>query len=311
MIQMIKYAKFILIAMVLMTIPIISKFKPAYAVIVDNEVVGYVKNKEEFQKQVQQEVLTSDDEKVVFVTLGNIKYQSELIARNLLNEDETLENLKENIRNIYKVYEIKTAENEEPIYVNSLEEAEQTVNTLKKQYSKIAPDIKIEPIYMEEEPTEETIQVAKAKVEGDLNQKLEEKIREEKTINGICLACVPVKSGYISSRFGSRESIRNHVHKGIDIAAPAGTTIKAAGSGIIKSAGYNEGGYGNLIIIDHGNGVQTYYGHCSSINVTTGQRVREGEKIGAVGSTGNSTGNHLHFEVRLNGEQINPEIYAK
>ena len=185
------------------------------------------------------------------------------------------------------------------------------VKTLKKQYSKIARDIKIDQIYLEEEPTEETIQVAKAKVEEDLNVQLEQKIREEKTINGICLACVPVKAGYISSRFGSRESIRDHVHKGIDIAAPAGTTIKAAGSGIVRQAGFNEGGYGNLVVIDHGNGVQTYYGHASAIYVTAGQRVNEGDRIAAVGSTGNSTGNHLHFEVRLNGVQVNPEPYAR
>ena len=76
---------------------------------------------------------------------------------------------------------------------------------------------------------------------------------------------------------------------------------------VIKAG--NSGGYGNLVIIDHGNGVSTYYGHCSRIYVSEGQEVTAGDTIAAVGSTGYSTGNHLHFEIRFNGEQVNPETY--
>ena len=72
----------------------------------------------------------------------------------------------------------------------------------------------------------------------------------------------------------------------------------------------NYGGYGNLVIIDHGNGIETYYGHCSKIYVKAGQSVTAGTKIAAVGSTGRSTGNHLHFEIRQNGTQINPQKYV-
>src|SRR5699024_5394925 len=107
-----------------------------------------------------------------------------------------------------------------------------------------------------------------------------------------------------------RESIRSHTHKGIDIGAAGGTTIVATAGGTVTYAGWNSGGYGNLVKIDHGNGVETYYGHCSKVYVKKGQQVEAGEKIAAVGSTGRSTGNHLHFEIRLNGAQVNPQKYV-
>ena len=133
-------------------------------------------------------------------------------------------------------------------------------------------------------------------------------IIENKSINGVYLACVPV-SGVITSRFGAVESIRDHTHMGIDIGANYGTPIKAVADGTITCA-EEWGGYGNLVVIDHGNGVESYYGHCSKLYVTEGQKVKAGDVIAAVGSTGNSTGNHLHFELRNNGVQANPEKYV-
>ena len=78
---------------------------------------------------------------------------------------------------------------------------------------------------------------------------------------------------------------------------------------MVTYAQYNSGGYGNLVKISHGNGVETYYGHCSKLYVKVGQTVKAGDTIAAVGSTGNSTGNHLHFEIRLNDKQVNPQNY--
>ena len=98
-------------------------------------------------------------------------------------------------------------------------------------------------------------------------------------------------------------------HTGLDIAAPKGTSIKAAASGTVIHAGW-KGSLGNLVIISHGNGVQTYYGHCSKLIAKVGQKVSQGQVIAKVGSTGNSTGNHLHFEVRKNGVLYNPQNYV-
>ena len=94
-------------------------------------------------------------------------------------------------------------------------------------------------------------------------------------------------------------------HSGIDIGAYYGSSILAADSGIVIEAGWI-GGYGNTVMIDHGGGYSTLYGHCSQLYVRIGQMVNQGEPIAAVGSTGNSTGPHLHFEVRINGDPVDP-----
>jgi len=102
---------------------------------------------------------------------------------------------------------------------------------------------------------------------------------------------------------------RREFHKGIDIPAPYGTTIVAAQSGTVISAGWM-GSYGYAVIIDHGNGVSTLYGHNSRVLVRSGQHVSKGQAIARAGSTGNSTGPHCHFEVRINGSAVNPARYV-
>ncbi|WP_226668665.1 peptidoglycan DD-metalloendopeptidase family protein [Metabacillus litoralis] len=115
----------------------------------------------------------------------------------------------------------------------------------------------------------------------------------------------PAVGGYVSSGLGQRWG---KLHKGIDIARPSNYTIKAADNGKVVSAGY-DGGYGNKVVIDHNNGMRTVYAHLESISVSPGQVVAQGQKLGVMGSTGNSTGVHLHFEVYENGNLKNPMDY--
>ncbi len=115
----------------------------------------------------------------------------------------------------------------------------------------------------------------------------------------------PANGGYVSSGLGQRWG---KLHKGIDIARPSDLTIKAADNGKVISAEYS-GGYGNKVVIDHNNGLQTVYAHLDSIAVSAGQVVSQGQKLGVMGNTGNSTGTHLHFEVYENGALKNPMDY--
>jgi len=118
-------------------------------------------------------------------------------------------------------------------------------------------------------------------------------------------------AGPVTSPFGYRTDPvtgGTGFHSGIDIGASCGTPIKAAGTGVVIAAEPN-GGYGNMTLISHGNGLSTLYGHQSSFNVSAGQSVVQGQIIGYVGSTGKSTGCHLHFEVRVNGNPVNPTAY--
>ncbi|NMC81398.1 MAG: M23 family metallopeptidase, partial [Armatimonadetes bacterium] len=109
-------------------------------------------------------------------------------------------------------------------------------------------------------------------------------------------------------RFGMRFHPILHrykLHTGVDIAAPTGTPVFAAAAGEVVHAGY-WGAYGNAVIIDHGGGVTTLYGHLSRINCRVGATVNKGQHVGAVGNTGWSTGSHLHFEKRRNGQPVSP-----
>lgn len=119
--------------------------------------------------------------------------------------------------------------------------------------------------------------------------------------------------GTVTSGFGSRSNpmgAGTEFHPGIDIAAGEGTPIRAASSGRVIAAG-PEGGYGNVVVVDNGNGVTTRYGHCSQIFSRVGQTVDAGSVIAAVGSTGRSTGPHVHFEVRVNDKPIDPGSFIQ
>ncbi len=118
----------------------------------------------------------------------------------------------------------------------------------------------------------------------------------------------PVSFSRVSSKFGSRyhpilRTVR--AHNGIDLAAPTGTAIRATRTGVVTKADWN-GGYGLLVSLKHGGGVETEYGHMSRLAVKAGQTVQRGQVIGYVGSTGLSTGPHLHYEVRVNGRAVDP-----
>jgi len=135
-------------------------------------------------------------------------------------------------------------------------------------------------------------------------------VQVEKEVNAIdCKPDLRPAKGNVTSPFGFRNDPFNRgikPHEGIDIDNVTGTPIKAAGTGVVTFSGTTSD-YGNMIIISHGFGYQTVYAHLSNSDVKAGQNVSKGQVIGAMGSTGRSTGSHLHFEVHLNGIQIDPE----
>jgi len=120
-------------------------------------------------------------------------------------------------------------------------------------------------------------------------------------------------NGRLSSYFGKREDPFNGMdafHPGVDIPAPMGEPVRVAGDGIVIRTGW-VGNYGRLIVVEHGGGISTYYGHLSKIEVVAGQEVRRGQIVGAVGASGRVTGPHLHYEVRQGGSPVNPYMFLK
>lgn len=193
--------------------------------------------------------------------------------------------------------------------VKTEQEAKEVLENLKEKVSEEV-NLTIDRVYTKELEAKENIEIASLSDNIAVKVKeyiAEEKKREKATINGVYISVMPVQ-GRVSSRYGAREDIRDHTHMGLDIAASQGTKIKAASSGTVIFSG-TRGGYGNLTIISHGNGITTYYGHCSKLYKEEGDKVEAGDVIGLVGSTGNSTGPHLHFEIRKNGVYVDPAKY--
>ena len=124
---------------------------------------------------------------------------------------------------------------------------------------------------------------------------------------------LPVRSGYASSGFGTRSdpfSGYNAFHRGVDFNGPRGSDVLTVAEGVVFFSG-KRSGYGNVVEIDHGNGYRTLYGHNTQNTVKEGERVKAGDVIAKMGSTGRATGNHVHFEVWLNGKVVNPSQYLR
>lgn len=122
------------------------------------------------------------------------------------------------------------------------------------------------------------------------------------------LAVKPIRGAVITSGYGPRRLFGRSFHKGIDFGAPTGTPIYATGAGIVTYSGWMRG-YGNLVEVDHGNGYVTRYGHASRLLVSVGEQIQVNQHIAAVGSTGDSTGSHLHYEVIYQNQHKNPSTY--
>ena len=308
------------VALVIILAIILLKYKPSYKVTLSGQEIGYVDNEAELEERIQQEIIDMEGKNIDFVSLDNMpNYELKLVSRNQeTNEEEIMLALKENARIMYKYYAVIL--NEETVgLVDNMDEAEQAINQIKEEHKddEVNLELSVTENYTENinDISIETVQVAQAQVEEKVStlvaEKEAQKEEEEKSkypnVNGVLLAVTPV-SGTITSRFGVSSSIRSGAHTGTDIAAPTGTPIKAVASGTVTFA-EKSGPYGNLIKITHENGVETWYGHCSKLYATVGQKVEAGDVIAAVGSTGNSTGPHLHLEIRINGTAINPQNY--
>lgn len=295
---------------------IFIKYKPVYEVTIAGEKLGYIKKIDEFKNLIEEKIINQDGEYIEDVSLiQEPEYKLKLLSRrNSLNEEEVIEKLKtENTVITYKYYEV-ALNNETKSYVKTLEEAEKVVNEIKEEFSEdnLELNLQINEKYTEsiENVDTNSLEVATASVESAAKEIKENKENEDAIaiVNNIKLSVLPV-TGRITSRYGERSSLRRSTHTGLDIACTTGTDIKVVSNGTVTFSG-KKGSYGNLIIVDHGNGVETWYGHCSKLYANVGNTVTAGDVIAAVGSTGNSTGPHLHFEIRINGECVNPQNYV-
>ncbi len=313
-------------------------YKPIYSVTLDGKLIGYCAQKSKLQERIDEYVENGngDNKNVAFVELDSMpKYDLCLLKRGITtNDEEIFEKVAENGTTYYKYYAILD-DNEEKISVADFSTAEEVVKGLKDKNSENADNIQIiekydtefadcvdkdeaiESLYEEKKVEKPVVKVASS---NNSTSKISSKSsgnaagfstsrNMSRTTASLGINLIKPITGTITSRFGSVSSIRSGAHTGLDIGASSGTPVKVAASGTVIWAGY-KGSLGNLVVVQHSNGVQTYYGHCSKIYVSSGQTVSQGQTISAVGSTGNSTGPHLHFEIRVNGVAYNPQNYV-
>ena len=299
-------------------------YQPTYSVSINGEHVGYTANKSQLQEKINEYVEKGEEDNVAFVQLQNLpEYKLCLLKKDVVpNDDEIYEKVKEEGTAYYRYYAI-AENNEEKAYVTNFETAEQVVQGLKDKNSTNINNITIVEKYeTEKKEFGETQAVVDSLYKNTPKVATQpgEKIKTGGTVNtsvgklgggkvDIGISLIRPISGTITSRFGVSSRIRSSNHTGLDISAPTGTQIKAAAGGTVSFAG-NKGSFGNMIAINHGNGVQTHYCHCSKLLASVGQTISQGEVIALVGSTGNSTGPHLHLEVRVNGIPYNPQNYV-
>lgn len=287
-----------------------------YSVTLNGEFIGYTTNKSKLQNRIN-EYIQNGDKNIAFIDIQNLpEYKLCLLKReNASNDDEIFEKVKNSGTTYYEYYAI-VEEDEEKYYVSSKDEAEEIINELKEKKSRNIDDIAYTQIHSTElkdfsetdtvvsKLYEKPVVVATSGYSTYSGKKIVSTAKPSSAVLGIGL--IKPVSGTITSRFGLRSS---GTHKGLDIAAPTGTTVAASASGTVIFSGWDTYGLGYCVRISHGNGVVTVYGHCSKLYVTKGETVSQGQAIAAVGSTGNSTGSHLHLEIRVNGTPQNPQLY--
>lgn len=320
----VKFAILAVIASLLVIGAIIFLYKPTYSVTINGEQVGYTENKSQLQKRINEYLEKGEGDNVAFVQADNLpEYKLCLLKKDITpNDDDIFNMIKEHGVTYYRYYAILENQ-EEKLYLSKFEDAEEVVNSLKDKKSTNIDDISIVEKYETEIKDFVTSEDAVAKLYVEPVKVVKKVASTNKyTSSGsvntsystssayadLGISLIRPVSGIISSRFGASSSIRSSSHTGLDIATSSGTPIAAAAAGTVTFSGW-KGSYGNLLVITHENGVQTYYGHCSALYASVGQTVSQGQTVAAVGSTGNSTGAHLHLEVRVNGVAYNPQNY--
>lgn len=339
--EVIKLIKIAIVAFIIITAVILIKYTPQYEVSINGEKIGYVEAQSDIDKYIDERVESEEGKNIAFVNLKSTPtLKLELVSRNIENDETILkEEIAKQVEIEYTNYAISIG-GKNKTYVSTQEEAEKVIAELKEEYdSKYTKNLGILQVYSNDYTEISAIsskeaksaintelkaakkaddtKVAKAKAKAKAQTQAKAAAASKVTTvtkvsnaNGVKFTVKPV-SGTITSRFGRRSSpggVGSTNHKGLDIAAPNGTSIYAAADGTVEFSG-NKGSLGKLVIINHGNGIKSYYAHCSSLKVSAGQKVSAGTNIAAVGKTGTATGYHLHFEIRVNGTSVNPQKY--
>lgn len=317
----IKLSLLLFIGVAIIAFLIFVVYKPMYSVTLNDEFLGYTSDKSELQSKINEYIKSGDSQTVAFVEIDDFpEYKMCLLKKGLTaNDNEILQSVISRGTPYYKYYAI-LENGVEKCFVQTYNESESIINQLKEKNSENKDAITYIVKYETELSDFTNIETAVASLYVEQkNTKVPATTSSGKNTivyknSSLGLAAIqqPV-SGSITSRFGVQSRIRSSAHTGLDIATSLGTPMIPVTKGKVTYAGH-KGSYGKLVIINHGKNdkgqtIETYYAHCHKLNVNVGDTVDENTIIAYVGSTGNSTGPHLHLEIRIDGKAVNPQNY--
>lgn len=305
-------------------VTVLNTYKPTVKAYVDGKFIGYFSSEQQFDdvynSLVTEKKSTSSNVKVYLD--AEPTFETCYIKDSLLAKQNVYTNLRAEVRTEYTIYEV-AVDGENKMTFESQEEAQKYADNLKKEVSKLNVEVKEEKKAEQTELT--TIERADNILKDivDRNKPVEvPKVTPKVTTPAYTTTTTNVRASselanITAAQGGVWPTVQRRInchymgysgHTGIDIGGAVGTPIYAYKSGVVIFAGWGNG-YGLHVKIDHGNGIVTYYAHCSELYVTAGQQVSQGQQISKIGMTGYTTGPHLHFEIRVNGVPINPYQY--
>lgn len=343
--DIIKPLKIVLLSTIFIGTVIFIKFKPVYAVTVSGKTLGYITEKSDLENKIN-EYKNHKEGTIALIDIETMpEYTLELVSKDTNTlEEEILGKITDNAVITYKTYAV-TVDGKAIVEVDTEKEANEVVKkvqsdikegvnfelgvteVLSKEINSVKEEKAYEKVNTLKLAKTEEYEAEQARLEAEriaAEQAAEaERIAEQNRKASLAVAAVSTGSGnvgslavvnplrtspLITSRFGEVSGSRSSTHTGLDLATSLGTPIFPIANGTVTFAGW-QGSYGNLIMIDHGDGIQSWYAHCNNLCVGVGATVTTETNIATVGSTGNSTGPHLHLEIRVNGSPENPQNY--
>ena len=302
---------------------VLNTYKPAVKTYINGEFIGYFSDEQQFDEVYNDLVAEKQniDENVKVYLESEPTFEQSYIRDSLLEEQNVYTNLRAEIKTEYTIYEL-VVDGEKQMTFTAEDQAEDYINQLKAEVSDINANIEVEKVSELEDvtSTERADDILAGLVDRNKPVEIPEEEEEPQTTNTTQYTASVYNGTVASVADGTKvwptvysrincDYLGYYGHNGVDIGGASGTPIYAYMGGTVTFSGWDTTGYGNCIKISHGNGLVTIYAHCSALYVSAGQQVSAGQTIAGIGMTGWATGNHLHFEVRVNGVPVNPWTY--
>ena len=302
---------------------VLNTYKPAVKTYINGEFIGYFSDEQQFDEVYNDLVAEKQniDENVKVYLESEPTFEQSYIRDSLLEEQNVYTNLRAEIKTEYTIYEL-VVDGEKQMTFTAEDQAEDYINQLKAEVSNINANIEVEKVSELEDvtSTERADDILAGIVDRNKPVEIPKEEEEPQTTNTTQYTASVYNGTVASVADGTKvwptvysrincDYLGYYGHNGVDIGGASGTPIYAYMGGTVTFSGWDTTGYGNCVKISHGNGIVTIYAHCSALYVSAGQQVSAGQTIAGIGMTGWATGNHLHFEVRVNGVPVNPWTY--